>query len=37
VGHFDEHESLRYNATRIDGLEAWKGAFGALELGEEAA
>jgi hypothetical protein len=37
LGHFDEHESLRYNATRIDGLEAWKGAFGALELGEEAA
>ena len=32
LGHFDEHESLRYNATRIDGLEGLKGTFGALEL-----
>ena len=37
LGHFDEHESLRYNATRIDGLEGLKGTFGALELAEGAA
>ena len=33
LGHWDEAESLRYVSTRVDGLEAWKGAFGELQLG----
>ena len=32
LGHFDESESLRYVSTRVDGMEALKGAFGELSL-----
>ena len=32
LGHFDESESLRYVSTRLDGMEALKGAFGELDL-----
>jgi hypothetical protein len=32
LGHFDENESVRYLSTRIDGMDAVKGRFGALDL-----
>ena len=32
LGHFDENESVRYLSTRVDGMDAVKGCFGALDL-----
>jgi hypothetical protein len=37
LGHFDEAESLRYVSTRVDGMDAMKGAFGPLDLSVAAA